>query len=183
MKIGLGTIVSRYARALFAAAVETKQIDAVRRDLKSLHELWQEQPELKLLLMNPGLSRKKVKAILNSLEDKLAVSDVMRRFVDLVLEKDRLNILDDIQPVFEKLLLAHEGKIEVRVTTAVPVDEPLQKQIETHLRKSSGKEPMVSWQQNPALLGGLVIEWPDHVFDGSLSRKIQNMQVELAGRV
>ena len=183
MKLVGGAIVSRYARSLFAAALEKQALDAVRRDLWSLHDLWREQPELRLLLSNPGVSRKKVKAIFNSLEDKLAVSDVMRRFVDLILEKDRLDILEDIQPVFEKLLLAHEGKVEVTVTTAIPVNEPLQKQIETHLRQSSGREPVISWQQDAQILGGVVIEWPDRVFDGSLARKIQNMKLQMAGNV
>ena len=181
MRLGGGAIVSRYARSLFGAALEKKALDAVRRDLQSLHDLWQEQPELKLLLANPGLSRKKVKAILNSLEDKLSVSDITRRFVDLILEKDRLEILSDIQPVFEKLLLEHEGKVEVTVTTAVPVNDSLQTRIESHLKEKSGRDPIVTWQQNPQLLGGLVIEWPDYVFDGSLARKLDNMREHLAG--
>jgi F-type H+-transporting ATPase subunit delta len=178
-----GALVSRYARSLFGAAQERQSLDAVRRDLQALHQLWDEHPELKALLLNPGLSRKKVRAILTSVAEKLQLNAVSRAFIDVLLDKDRLDILPAIQPRFERLMLDHEGKIEVKVTTAVPVSDQLQMQIELHLKSKSGKDPVVEWRQNPALIGGVVIEWPDHVFDGSLARKIENMKAQLAGNV
>jgi len=178
-----GALVSRYARSLFAAAAERKALDAVREDLRAIHRLWKEQPELRSLLLNPGLSRMKVRAILTSLAERLGLHAVSRAFIDVLLDKDRLELLAGVQPVYERLILDHEGKIEVKVTTAVVITENLRQQIAQHLRKKSGKDPVVEWRQDPRIIGGIVVEWPDHVFDGSLARKIQNLQVQLAGTV
>jgi F-type H+-transporting ATPase subunit delta len=181
VKLGEGTIVRRYARALFAGAVKRGAVDDVRRDLQSLNELWADQPELKVMLLNPGLSQAKVQAILNALAEKLQLGDVSRRFVSVLLEKDRLEILPQIQPVFEQLVFEQEGWISVTVTTAVTVDSSLQARIVSHLKQKSGREPVVAWRQDPELLGGLVIQWPDHVYDASLARKLLNMTAQLSG--
>jgi F-type H+-transporting ATPase subunit delta len=184
MKGGVGaTLVHRYARSLFGAARDGQLLGPVRKDLAALHDLWLEQGELKALLMNPGLSRKKVRAILEALATRMEVCDMTRAFIALLLEKDRLEILADTQPEFEKLVREYEGKIEVRVTTAVPADESLQRHIMAHLKEKSGKDPIVQWHQDSGILGGLVIEWPDRVFDGSLARKVDNMKERLAGQV
>ncbi len=183
MKLGFGTIVSRYARALFLAAVKLDVLEDVRRDLLSLHDLWIEQPEVRVLLLNPGLSQAKVQAILDALSDRFQFTEATRRFIHLLLEKDRLQILADVQPVFEKLVFEKEGRIKVKVTTAVPVDGHLQDRIISHLKTKSGREPVVAWQHDPNLLGGLVIEWPDRVYDASLARKLQNMSAQLAGTI
>jgi F-type H+-transporting ATPase subunit delta len=124
-----------------------------------------------------------VRAILTALAEKLQLNEISRAFIDVLLDKDRLDILPAIQPRFERLMLEYEGKIEVTVTTAVPVNDLLQIQIEQHLKSKSGKDPVVEWRQNPAIIGGVVIEWPDHVFDGSLARKVENMKAQLAGNV
>ena len=183
MRLGSGTIVSRYARALFFAAVQLDMLEAVRRDLQSLHELSSEQPEGRVLLLNPGLSRAKVQAILDALSSKLQFTEATRRFIHLLLEKKRLQILGDLQPVFEKLVFEKEGRIQVKVTTAVPVSGHVQDRIISHLKSKSGREPVVDWQHDPNLLGGLVIEWPDRVYDASLARKLQNMSAQLAGTI
>ncbi len=178
-----GALISRYARSLFAAARDRKCLDAVRSDLRALDELWKENPELKALLVNPGLSRKKVRAILEAISGRLRLNEISRAFIDVILDKDRLDLLSEVQPVFERLVFEYEGKIAVKVTTAVPVDGEVQRQIQEHLKRKSGKDPVVEWRENPAILGGLVIEWPDHVFDGSLARKVENLKNQLSGNV
>lgn len=180
MKGAAGALVTRYARSLFAAARERGALNEVRRDTQAFYELWAEQPELKALLLNPGLSCKKLRNILTAIADKLALNQISRAFIDVLLDKDRLEILADVHPVFERLMFVHEGKIAVKVTTAIPLSGGLQQQIEQHLKRHSGKDPVVEWRENPAIIGGVVVEWPDRIYDGSLARKIQNMKLQLA---
>lgn len=173
-------LVSRYARSLFQAALEADALEAVHADLSAVTAVWREQREFALLVMNPRLSRAKVRALLDALADRVGAHHLTRRFLHLLIEKERLEILSGVGSHFDRLWRDQQGEIEVTVTTALPVSDDMKARLRDHLAKRSGKTPLVTWRQDEAILGGLVVEWPDRIFDGSLSRKLQNLAAYLA---
>ncbi len=173
-------LVSRYAHALFFAARDLKVLDAVRADIDALSAAMRDYPELSLLLANPRLPREKVRGILRSLADKVHAADLSRNFLNLLVDKDRLAILNDLGDTFDRLWRDAHGEIDVRVDTAVPVSDELRSVIHAHLKDRSGRQPQIQWNTDPALLGGIVIVWPDRVFDASLARKLENLKAQMA---
>jgi F-type H+-transporting ATPase subunit delta len=173
-------LVARYARSLFEAAQDTDALTAVHADLSAVTEVWREQREFALLVMNPRLSRDKVRALLNALSDRIAVHPLTRRFLHLLLDKERLEILSSVGEQFDRLWRDHQGEIQVTVTTALPVSDEMQARVRDHLARVSGKTPLIAWQRNPAVLGGIIVQWPDRIFDGSLARKLENLASILA---
>ena len=176
-------LVSRYARALFAAAKQANALEKIGEDLRALAETWREHPELAQLIGNPGLSREKVRAILEALCARLQAHALTDSFLRVLLDKDRLLMMEDVSAQFDKLWRDHLGQIEVAVTTAIPLAEPAKQAVTAHLARRSGKTPLVEWLCDPAMLGGVIIRWPDRVFDGSLARKLANLQMTLAAAV
>ncbi|MFZ5434602.1 MAG: ATP synthase F1 subunit delta [Calditrichota bacterium] len=174
-----GSLINRYAKAVFAAAEKTGVLPQVRADLAAITDAWRENPEFAMLALNPRLSKAKVRALLMSLADRVSAQTLTRHFLDLLLEKDRLDVLSGLGEHFEKLWRDHQGEVEVTVTTAVPINETLQKTILEHLAERSGRKPQVIWRHDESLLGGIVIHWPDRVFDGSLARKLENLRTGL----
>jgi F-type H+-transporting ATPase subunit delta len=173
-------LVNRYAQALFGAARDLDVLDAVRGDIDALSAAMRDNPELPLLLANPRLSREKVRGILRALADKVRAADLTRNFLNLLVDKDRLEILGALGGEFDRLWRDFHGEIEVRVATAVPVSDALRGAIHAHLKGRSGRTPLIQWETDPSLLGGIVIAWPDRVFDGSLARKLENLKAQLA---
>ena len=173
-------LVSRYARSLFQAAADANALEAVHADLSAVTAVWREQREFALLVMNPRLSREKVRALLDALADRLPAHQLSRRFLHLLIEKDRLEILSDVGSHFYRLWRDRQGEIEVTVTTALSVSDDVKTRVRDHLARRSGKTPLIAWRQDETILGGLVVEWPDRIFDGSLSRKLQNLTAYLA---
>ncbi|MBU0507510.1 ATP synthase F1 subunit delta [bacterium] len=175
-----GALVRRYARALFQAADQASVLPAVRDDLAAVTGAWRENPEFAQLVLNPRLSRGKVRALLMALADRVAAQTLTRNFLELLLEKDRMDVLAQLGPHFNRLWRDHQGEIEVTVTTAVPIGDALKQTVLDHLARRSGKKPVVAWRNDESLLGGIVVEWPDRVFDGSLARKLENLRASLA---
>ncbi|HEY3295913.1 MAG TPA: ATP synthase F1 subunit delta [bacterium] len=180
MRHAPGALVNRYAKSLFAVALEKGVLKQVRDDLENFSETWQGDPELALLLMNPRLSQDKVRSILMAIADRLKAAELTRHFLSLLLDKDRLDVLYDISKRFNQLWRDHEGEIEVKVVTAIPVSELLQTQIHDVLKSQSGKKPLITWVQEPDILGGIVVQWPHKIFDGSLARKLENLKAFIA---
>jgi F-type H+-transporting ATPase subunit delta len=173
-------LVSRYARALFFDAKQVNALEKVGEDLRALADTWREHPELAQLIGNPGLSRDKVQAILDAVCAKLQSHVLTHSFLRVLHDKDRLLMVEDVSAQFDSLWRDHLGQIEVAVTTALPLTEPVKQAVTDHLARRSGKTPLVKWLCDPTLLGGVVIRWPDRVFDGSLARKLTNLKMTMA---
>ena len=176
MKKIFGPLPTRYARSLFLAAKQGNVVSEVERDLQALGDTLSQYGEFAALILNPGLSEEKVGALLNSLSSKLNLHPVTRRFIDLLLEKRRLELLSTIPSYFHKLYLEDSGEIEASVTTAIELDNAGKEKIRAYLVKKSGKKPLIEWAVNPDILGGLIVEWSGTVYDGSLSRKLQELE-------
>ena len=173
-------LVSRYARSLFQAAQDRNAVENVHEDLAGVTAVWNEQREFALLVTNPRLSREKVRSLLDALADKLQAHDVTHRFLRLLIEKDRLEVLSDVGAQFERLWRDFKGEITVAVTTAEAISDEMKTRIRDHLAQRSGKTPHITWREDAAILGGIIVEWPDRVFDGSLARKLAKMQTYLS---
>jgi F-type H+-transporting ATPase subunit delta len=176
LKRVFGALPTRYAQALFQAAKQGNVLSEVENDLHSLEETLADHTEFASAMMNPGLTDAEVRAILNSLSSELNLHPVTRQFIDLLLEKRRLELIPTIPSYFHKLYLLDQGEVEVRVSTAIDLDEAWKTKIHAHLEKQSGKKPRISWATRPEILGGLIIEWPDSVHDGSLARKLRVLE-------
>ena len=183
MKPREGAIANRYARALFLVAQKESCLPAVRADMTALGDVWKENPEFVMLLLNPRLTKAKVTGLLDGLLNKMNAHIITRQFLHLLFEKDRLNVLPTLVPSFERFWRESEGEIEVTVITAIALSEQLQSELHSHLSRKSGKKPIITWKQDPAILGGLIVHWPDRVFDGSLARKLDMLKESMSEAV
>ena len=88
----LGTISSRYARALFSLAMEKKEETRVYDDMKMLKESFLLFPELKETLQNPIVSvADKEKLLIHA--GGIEVCDLYRKFIHMVLSHKRESCL------------------------------------------------------------------------------------------
>ena len=176
MKRGAATVINRYARSFFQVAEEQKTLPAARADLQNLTQIWKENPDMAILLSNTSLSKAKIESIVMDIAKKAKVSELTIKFLKLLLDKGRLDILPLLAQSFEKLWRIYQGEVEVAVTTAIQIGDNLKQEIQTELTKQSGKKPLISWKTDPKILGGLIVEWPDKVHDSSLARKLSGLR-------
>lgn len=182
MKGFVGALPTRYARSLFQAALQAKCAADVESDLAAIDAVFKENRELPHLLANPSIGDAKRRGILMSIAQKLGFCEMTKRFIELLIEKGRLEILGSIPSRYHELWRDHQGEIEVTVQTAVQVSDAVKQTVTQSIATRSGKKPIVTFKVNPAIIGGIVVEYPDHVLDGSLARKVLELQKRLIAR-
>ncbi|HAU37019.1 MAG TPA: hypothetical protein DCX07_04810, partial [Phycisphaerales bacterium] len=77
---------------------------------------------------------------------------------------------------------AREGKVEVFVTTASPLDESDRAQVVAALREALQAEPIVRARVDENVLGGLVVRVGDRVFDASLATQLRRLKKAIVSR-
>jgi F-type H+-transporting ATPase subunit delta len=130
-------------------------------------------------LENPVFSLEKRKLIMDELSRRLALSKTVRNFIMLLLDKGRIAALPDIARVHRTLIDEHAGRMRATVTSARPLDPMLETRLKTALEKSSGKVVLFDKREDPAILGGLVTQLGDTVYDGSVRTQLQQLREEL----
>ncbi len=170
----------RYAGALFETARQADVIDRVESDLGMITYSLQTMPRLVEVLNHPLISRSRKKEIVSEIFTG-KVEAVTLRFLDLVIEKRREEILPEVEPEYVSLANDHRGVVSVAVTSAVPLTSEEVQALKAKLDAFTGKRTDLELSEDPDLIGGLTIRIGDTVIDGSVRGQLASLREKLLG--
>jgi len=111
------------------------------------------------------------------------VTDTLLNFMLVLNRKGRLAELLAIDDAYDALEQEAFGRVEVDVfTQGGTVDEATKATLAADLRKSLGKEPVLHFYADPAMIGGLKIRIGDQLIDGSVAAQLRRMRSALLDR-
>src|SRR5882762_9702148 len=93
---------------------------------------------------------------------------------------DRIALVPQIALAFGDLVDRREGIAKARITTAVPLKEPEQRELETRLERESGRKLRATFAVDPTLIGGAKVQIGDHLIDSSVRAKLVALGRQLA---
>ena len=175
------TVARRYAKGLLDATVEVAPGSErqVEEDLSTLVDAVDSHDGLKLLLVNPAIASTEKQVILGKILEAIGASDIVKRFVDLLAEKQRLDHLDLIGDEFAKLVDDHLGVVTAHITTSIPLNPGQVAQLESSLREATGGEVRIERHTDAEILGGVVTRIGDTVYDGSVKGHLERIRTRL----
>jgi F-type H+-transporting ATPase subunit delta len=83
----------KYGKALLSIGKEDDKYREYAKELEEMERLLDKEEDAKVVLTSPRYSRDVQKKVLNSILEKLNFSDVMKNFLNLLVEKRRLTFL------------------------------------------------------------------------------------------
>lgn len=169
----------RYAKALVELAVEQQAVDRYGEELAMVNAVLAREELLRQLLESPTLAMDKKAAMLTDLTAALGLSEGMRKFLGLVLSKDRLGYLAQIEETYRRLADELSGVLRAKITAAVELDAAQQQAIGASLEKQTGKKVALNVKVDPQLLGGVQAEIGGRLFDGSVRTQLKRIEESL----
>jgi F-type H+-transporting ATPase subunit delta len=174
-----GSIARRYAKALLEIGIKQQTYDALGKELDRAADMLKSSPELRNALENPVFALDQRKLVLDDVVRRLALSKTVRNFVMLLLDKGRIASLPNIARAHRALVDEHAGRVRATVTSARPLDPMLETRLKTALERQSGKTVILEKREDPSIVGGLVTQLGDTVYDGSVRTQLQQMREQL----
>lgn len=171
-------IAKRYATALFNAALEAKVVDEVNNDAAAFRNLLSDNPSLRGFLLSPQVLTKDKKSILEKAL-KGRATDLFVRFLILLIDKKRFPSVEGIVDGYRYLCERHQGILEVKAITAIPLDEGLKQKTMRKLEQETGKKIRLAADVDPEIIGGMILVMEDKIIDGSVRYKIEKLMREL----
>lgn len=173
-----GALAHRYAQALFELAVQ-QDLNQIETELDELTDLIEENAEVAHLLYHPHISLTEKKAIMDKLFSG-SLSDTVRRFLYLLIDKRRENLLLDIKREFKLLADQARNIVEARISSAAPLSKSQEERLHEKLVRFTGKNVRMVKEVRPELLGGVIVQIGDRVIDGTVAYKLSQIRLSLA---
>jgi len=172
-------IVQRYTRALFELAEEADQVVEVGSDLQQLSQAIQTDETLRAALLSPLLTRSARRQVLDAVLEAAQPQLLVGRFLVVVLTARKLPALPAIVVEYQRLADERSGRVHGEAITALPLAEADVAALAEALSTALHKEVHLAVRQDPAVLGGVVAQVGNLVFDGSLRTQLQRMKDHL----
>lgn len=173
----LATLARPYSNAVFEVAKEEGRLDLWSRSLAVLVRTLQE-PEVEPFIASPIHSpAKKAITLTDILGDQL--SESTRRFVHVLAENRRLELLPEIQQGFEERLEEEQQTLTVEITTAVDLSDDEKKRFTTTLQDRFQRDISLATEVDPDVLGGALIRAGDTVLDGTVRGKLEKLRNQM----
>jgi len=167
----------RYAKALFELA--TNDLDAVQKDMNLIYKTFEAGPELLKVLKDPTIGASKKLQIIKSVFDG-KISDKTLQLIQLLGQKDRLDLLQDISRSFNELYKKHKGIREATVITAVELTDELKQKIFQKIKELTGSDQIkLTNIVDPSIIGGFILNIDDLRYDASISGKLAKLKSKL----
>jgi len=176
----VSAVAKRYAKALFDLAVESNAVESIGRELDHVTGAFAEAP-LRAFAEDTTLDRVTRRTVAVRVSEKLGVTRVVRNFLALLAENNRLEHLPRIRDHYERFEDRALGRVRARVLSAQPLSDESRARIVQIFERQTGKRVVAETVTAPELLGGALVELQGRVFDGTLRTQLRRLQQSLCG--
>jgi F-type H+-transporting ATPase subunit delta len=166
------TIARKYAKALLEIGRREKSQELLGKDLERLAELIQENKELRGVLFSPFYPAPGRKAIGQSIGGSLGLSRTILDFLNLLIERDRMDHFPAIVKSYKELYDEASNRLRATLFSAQKLPPTLVGDIQNELESTTGKQVILSTQEDPSLIGGVVTKIGNIIYDGSLKTQL-----------
>jgi F-type H+-transporting ATPase subunit delta len=167
-----------YGDALFDVAKEAGKLDEVHEQLGEFADALNENRELQIFLFSPYFSsaekRDGISRVVSGGEEELV------NFLELLAEKHRMPAIFRIRRHYDELWAKENRRLEVRLTSAVPLDRAVVERVGDEIARKTQKKIDLESEVDEDILGGLVLRVGNMVLDASLRSKLERLRKEVA---
>ena len=167
-----------YSRALFEVANEHNKLDRVRDELATIADTLAENRQLQVFFFSPYFSTEEKR---DGLRRIVVDGDpAVVNFLELLIEKHRMPVLFRIRRQFDVLYDRANRRLPVHVTSAVPLDEGVVRELERRIHEQTGQNVQLESRVDADILGGIVLRVGNSILDASIRHRLEQLRREVA---
>ena len=165
-----------YAKALFQAALETQQEDAVANEVALLSQA--SQTDQIISMIEDPMERQKVGATLKDLF-KAELGKLAANLLNVLTENNRVAMLPELYSAYLALYEEHKKQKNISVSVPMGVSEAAKQVIKDKLLRKEGDSINIVFDEVDSLIGGFVIQSGDEVLDLSIKGRLKKLVNQL----
>jgi F-type H+-transporting ATPase subunit delta len=171
------TVARPYAEAIFRLGRESSTLAAWSEALALIEAVVHDR-EMHRIVGDPNVDDRQLESlILGVIGDK--IDGAARNLVQTLIQNKRLELITPVKELFEDLKRDHEGTLEAKIITALPITDDQVRQLVARLESSYKRKVKVDVEVDPQLIGGVKIVVGDKVIDATVRGRLEAMAAAL----
>lgn len=171
------TIARPYAEAVFRLARDKGNLPAWS-EMLALVEAVVVEPRVAACVGNPNVSGRQLESLILGVAGN-RLDGPGRNLVQVLVQSDRIGLVGEIRDLYEKLRREHEGVLDVRICSALPLSDEQTAGLVARLESSHKRKVRAAVEVDENLIGGVRIVVGDKVLDATVRGKLDAMAAAL----
>ena len=176
-----GIVEKTYSEALFSAALEKdeKLVAQINDELDAVDAVLKDCPDFVKLSNTPTIPiGQKFGIVKEAFGGR--VSDYTYNYILLLVEKGRLSYFSKIRKCYHDMYNEHFNNAEIVVTSSAELTPDQLSKIKDKMHEILGKNIIMSTKVDKSLIGGVVVDYGDRRFDGSVKTRLESLRQNLS---
>jgi F-type H+-transporting ATPase subunit delta len=175
-------LIRRYSEGLAGALKNEAEYEAVRRDIADFCRLLQSHGQLREVLFRPILKTSKKTQIVEDILAKKSYQEKTVRLFLLLLQHRHLDILPLIIEDLPVRWREKQGILTFEVRSVVPLKDSQKRKLQTQIEQLEKSAVHLTYQIDPAIVGGLYIKKGNVAYDVSLKGQLTRLKEKISER-
>jgi len=169
-------LIHRYGHGLISALRDEAEFERVLAELKDMAGLFFAPGVLENFLTSPFVVKSKKAQVLRDILARTALDPKTVRFLLLLLDKNRLEVLPGLIEALPEQWNDSRGVLTARVASVVPLTDDQKKRLGERLTELAGRPVSMSFVLDPQILGGLTVTVNHRIYDASLRGRMDKLK-------
>jgi F-type H+-transporting ATPase subunit delta len=173
-----GIISTRYARAIYAYAVEKGKETDLYEGMQFLAKNFSQFPALRGIMSDPTLTAEQKMDVLNTAAG-IHANETLQQVIRLVVKNKRSNYIENIALVYDEVYRKAKGIVTVQLTTVDTADEKMKESLISVIAQVTDKKVEFQAKTDSGIIGGFILEIEDKRLDASVKEQLRIINYEL----
>ncbi|MGD2295776.1 MAG: ATP synthase F1 subunit delta [Candidatus Aminicenantes bacterium] len=172
-------LVKRYTQGLINSLKDETEFSVLQRKLSAFWELLNAHKKLMETLLNPFLPTSRKTQIAQELLAIKPLGTKTGRFLLLLVENDRLELLPEIIQVLPEAWNEEKGVYTYEVSSVVPLSDDQRRKLKDKLEHLNKRPVVLKYRIDTDLVGGLLIKRKNIVYDVSIQGSLLKLKEKI----
>lgn len=171
----MAIVEKRYAQALLNCSKSDKDNEMFEQGLNSMASLFNSNMQFKKILLDPRIGNDVKLNIIKEIFPEHQ-NNVFISFVNLLLDKNRINIIDGISDEYAKLNSVLNNELNMKIVSAKELNEDEINNLTLKYKNMYNADKVkYNVEVDKELLGGIKVVIGNKIYDGSLKTQLRRM--------
>lgn len=175
----ISEVAKRYAKALMVITKQTNSSASAKATLSEIAKTISLDKSTWEFFKNPTVASENKKTVISQALSNQKIQPEVANFINLLADKNRLTLLAEINEAFQSYIDEEAGLTRGEAVSAKPLSEESKKVLEDKVSKAINKKVSLTYKEDPALIGGLVVQVSGWTFDDSVKTHLKRMVDDL----
>ena len=160
-------LVKRYTQGLAGALKDESEFIGISRELAGMQELLSGHGVLNETLASPFVAARKKAQVIKDVLAQSGFTAKTSRFILLLLEHSRLDLLGDILEALPVIWNERRGVATFEVSSVVALGDSQKQRLQAELERLEGRPVFLRYSIDPALVAGFALQKGNVIYDAS----------------